>query len=178
MTYPKTMAELAVSTKPSPVELLRAAADLLAEANGYEFLEAMFATAADDADTDLAWSPAPDDRSLDYAWIHYGGSCGPIDECSCTLSAVIKAALELAAANTPAEPVQGTWTSGTGRTYDLSALYEDRYGTAWRCVAVNSVAVGNSVPYMHSKGAGGPLPWVIEMFGPLLKDERTSGGVR
>jgi hypothetical protein len=91
--YPKTLTDLAGGIKPTPVDALRAAADLAATTPGSEFLKPLFTAAADDADIDLAWSPAPDDRSLDYAWTHYGASCGPIDECPCVLGAVIKAAL-------------------------------------------------------------------------------------
>lgn len=91
--YSKTLTELAVTITPSPVDVLRTAADLAGQMNDHEIWAELFHHAADDADTDLAWSPVPDDRGLDYAWIHYGASCGPIDECPCTLGAVIKAAL-------------------------------------------------------------------------------------
>ena len=97
--YPRTLAELAVSTAPTPVGVLRTAAGLAAQMNDHEIWAEMFRTVADDADTELGWTETPGDRkrvyggALDYVWVHYGGSCGPIDECSCALGAVLKAAL-------------------------------------------------------------------------------------
>lgn len=96
--YPTTLAGLAVTTNPSPVAVLNRAAEL---ADG-AWAEA-FRVAADEADTDLQWVPVPDTRDLDFHWVHYYNSCGPITECPCTFGAVLRAALNLVADQQMAE---------------------------------------------------------------------------
>lgn len=91
--YPKTLTDLAGSTSPHPVDVLRTAADLAAQMSDHEIWAEMFRAVADDADAELAYAPVPDTRGLEYAWVHSTGACGPIDECPCALGAVIKAAL-------------------------------------------------------------------------------------
>lgn len=99
MSYPKTLAELAVSTNPSPVHVLRAAADLTAEMRDYEYFEPMFAAAAVDAESRLVLAPVRrvDSPEIKLTWMHDAdsGDCGVIDECPCTLGAAIRAALTL-----------------------------------------------------------------------------------
>lgn len=91
--FPKTLTELATSTKPHPVGVLRKAAEIASEMNDHEIWAELFATAAEDAETELAYAPVPDSRGLEHVWVHNSGSCGPIDECPCTLGAVLKASL-------------------------------------------------------------------------------------